>query len=70
MPSDRQYKERATEIIVALKQDPLTTRIIPEQRPEVQRIKGQGAFIACWVWVSDDEFANDSDATTGTKGDI
>lgn len=66
MPSDRQYKDRAVEIIMALTQNPVHPNIVPEQRPEVQRIKGQGAFVQAWVWVSDDDFKADDDAT-GTK---
>lgn len=66
MPSDRQYKDRAEAIIAALQQKPDDPRIVPEQRPEVQHVKNQGAFVACWCWVSDDDFKADDDAT-GTK---
>lgn len=51
MISDRQYKEKAAEILS------VDARIMPDTRPEVQRVKGSGAFVTCLVWVSDEEFA-------------
>ena len=76
MHSDRQYKEKATEIIrrandavyASLGCVPDST-IENELRPELQRVKGRGVFVSAWVFVADAEFedaAADSDAT-GSK---